>query len=323
MINTKNKILLVFFLASFALISCSTQNTLAPTQAEPQITLTSTKEQLPTAEPTVAVPTIVPSSTSTPLPLATATVVGTPTPDLRLTPKYWREWPVAPALSFRAISVLEQGLLMGNNPRMFSRVGDCQSEPDVFLGIYSTDRWALPAEYASASASADYFYDAFSLTNVTAKKGFGVSSVLSPIYSNTEVCQPAETPIDCELRLRKPIVVFVAMGTNWQAGSSASFEQYLRQVVDILIEQGSLPILVNKPDNIEGDGMLNFAIAQVAYDYDLPMVNVWKALDYLPGHGLQEDGIYMVPEAWDNRNLYSFVVLDEVRQAILSIEANK
>ena len=239
---------------------------------------------------------------------------------MRLTPKYWREWEIVPNLSQSSIEILEQGLLLGNNSQSFSRVGDCQSEPPVFLGVYATDRWRLPDEYHDISDSVEYYKDAFDIYNVTAEKGFGVSSVLSPLFSDPEVCLPAETPLDCELRLRQPIIVFIAMGTNWQPESSASFERYLRQIVDILIEKGSLPVLMNKPDNIEGDGMLNLAIAQVAYDYDLPMINVWKALDYLPAHGLQEDGVYMIPEAWNERNLYALVVLDNVRQSIMSFD---
>ena len=315
----KNKLVLTLFIASIILATCNAQ-------VPPTTTISNPVAEKMDAPPSAVnpratlPPTIAPLSTATPTVITSPTTPPTATPDTRLTPKYWREWEIVPSLSQSTIEILEEGFLLGNNPQSFSKIGDCQSEPDVFLGIYATDHWVLPEKYESANASISYFSDAFALENVTAKRGFGVSSVLSPLYSDAEVCQPAETPIDCELRLRQPLVVFVAMGTNWQPGSSESFERYLRQIVDILIEEGSLPVLVNKPDNIEGDGLLNRAIAQVAYDYDLPMINVWRALDYLPAHGLDADGVYMIPDAWNERSLYALVLLEDIRQIILSFE---
>ncbi|HLO28359.1 MAG TPA: SGNH/GDSL hydrolase family protein [Anaerolineales bacterium] len=283
---------------------------------------------VPTVVSTVMPESVAPHKTGPTTPVsptyapAVSAVLEVATPDSRLTPKYWREWPVVPTLSDRARAILRNGIQMGNDIHSFARIGDCQSEPPVFLGIYGTDRYKLPSKYPTLPETIEFFQPSFERVNVTARQGFGVSNVLSNLFSDPKMCQQGETPVDCELRRNKPIVAFIAMGTNWQPNSSAKFELYLRQITDHLIKAGTLPIIVTKPDNIEGDWLLDRAMGQVAYDYDLPLVNVWRALDYLPGHGLDKDLTYMVPAAWDERNLAALRTLDLIRQEITLLSEN-
>ena len=46
--------------------------------------------------------------------------------------------------------------------------------------------------------------------------------------------------------------------------------EYLRQVVDLIIANGTLPVLSTKVDNVEGNHGINKVTAQIAHDYDLP-----------------------------------------------------
>jgi hypothetical protein len=78
-----------------------------------------------------------------------------------------------------------------------------------------------------------------------------------------------------------------------------------------------LPVLATKGDNIEGDWKLDRAIAQVAYDYDLPLVNVWRAIQPLPNHGLQPPkNIYLTGDAWMLRNEAWLKTLDAARKIL-------
>lgn len=208
------------------------------------------------------------------------------------------------------------GQAVGNNPRFFSRIGDCQSMPSVFLGIYDTDRYWFSDDYAFLQRTVDQFSGAFEAENVTAVDGFSVASVLSPLMANKDVCTGTETPLACEYRLHKPVFFFISLGTNWHPGEAASFEGYLRQIVDFSIANGVIPVLMTKADNIEGDGELNEAIARVAYDYEAPLVNTWLAVQYLPNHGLEEDGIYLTTTAWDERAFTALQTLDALWQAL-------
>lgn len=122
-------------------------------------------------------------------------------------------------------------------------------------------------------------------------------------------------PVQCELRVRKPSIMFVNLGTNWKPGASSKpFENYLRQIVDLIIANGTLPVLSTKADNVEGDHSLNKAIASVAFDYNLPLYNFWLAADTLPLHGLDGNREnYLAPIGWDRRNYTALQVLNELR----------
>ena len=43
-----------------------------------------------------------------------------------------------PAVSARAIALYQAGLAAGNNPRAFSKIGDCQNITSHFLGPFDT-----------------------------------------------------------------------------------------------------------------------------------------------------------------------------------------
>jgi hypothetical protein len=215
---------------------------------------------------------------------------------------------------------------MGNDPHVFSTVGDCQSAPNVFLGIYESDRSPLgPAEGAASAEGPNlqqtvrYYAGSFSRQSLAVRDGLSAPSALSPLWSDQASCQPDENPVQCELRLRKPSVMFVNLGTNWKAGASADrYEAYLRQIVDLMIAHGTLPILSTKADNVEGDHSLNLATAKVAHDYDIPLWNFWLAADSLPNHGLDpaRDNVYLTPQGWDRRSFTALQVLDVVWRAL-------
>jgi hypothetical protein len=260
-----------------------------------------------------------PSLTASPSPLPSLTSpptqVMTPTPDTRPLPRNWSAWPIVPTASARAVAIYRQGLLDGVNPQTYSVVGDCQSKPDVFLGIYATNRYFLGTADQYLQETIDVFQSSFSHDSAAVRDGLSAPSALDPLWADTSRCKANESPLACELRLYKPMLLFINLGTNWKAGASAdAYETYLRKIVDISIAAGALPILTNKADNVEGDHSINLATAKVAYDYDIPLVNFWQAADSLPNHGLDpaRDNIYLTPDGWDVRNYVALETLDSI-----------
>jgi hypothetical protein len=279
--------------------STNTISSVLPT--EPLSTLTFTAPITPSPSPTkIYTPTTSPSLT----------------PDTRLIPYYWRDWHVTPELSPRAQEILR---LAVKNPELdlhaFSKVGDCQMTPATFLGGFANGIYTIPAGFED---TVTWFSTSMTSESVTAANGLGISSVLDPLFGlakgNTQ-CQANETPLDCELRIHHPAVVLIAMGTNWAPHGETSFEQYLRIVVDRTLTSGALPILATKADDIEGDWRLDLAIAQVAYDYDLPLVNVWRSVQDLPNHGLEQPpkNEYLTGDGWMRRNYAWLKTLEKVR----------
>jgi hypothetical protein len=294
-------IISVLFLPSCQASDVSSQPPVTSTQIVPQLTATlSPAETQATSSP--------PTITFTP------TISPTSTPDTRLTAHYWREWPVVPDLSPHAESILREAI-KNTDSHSFSKVGDCQMTAGTFLAGYANGKYIIPAGYEDTVV---WFSESMQSESVTAERGLGISSVLNPMFglsAGYDQCLANETPLDCELRTRRPVVVLIGMGTNWIPNAALSFEKYLRQVVDKVLETGALPILATKADNVEGDWKLNEAIAQVAYDYDLPLVNVWRSVHDLPGKGLERK-IYLTPDGWMRRNQAWLLTLDRVRETL-------
>jgi hypothetical protein len=252
-------------------------------------------------------------------PVFTPTVTLTATADTRPLPRAWGSWPIIPTASARAIQIYQKGLALDLNPHTYSVVGDCQSMPEVFMGIYGTDRNPVGPDRSDLLETISVFHDSFNHNSAAVRDGLSAPSALDPLWADPSRCNATESPVACELRLYKPTIIFVNLGTNWRAGASAdAYEGYLRKIVDLIIENGSVPILTNKADNVEGDHSLNLATAKVAYDYDIPLMNFWLASDSLPNHGLDpaRNNIYLTPEGWDVRNFVALRTLDSVWRSL-------
>ncbi|HEX7974492.1 MAG TPA: SGNH/GDSL hydrolase family protein [Anaerolineales bacterium] len=297
-------------LACLLLAACATS---APAATAAALPATSAPASPPSIEPPNQPATNQLTSPQPPNLPSTQPANLTPTPDTRLDPSRWQSWPVVPTLSAAARQIYQNGLALGSDPHRFSTVGDCQSAPNVFLGIYATDRYWLGKDYGFLQEVIDFYQGSFDHTSASVRDGLSAPSALTPMWADRKVCDPAEDPVSCELRLYHPALVFVNLGTNWRAGASAeAYGGYLRRIVERLIAGGALPILSTKADNVEGDNSLNRMTAQIAHDYDIPLWNLWLAVQDLPHHGLDPErkDVYLSTEAWDRRNFTALQTLD-------------
>lgn len=87
----------------------------------------------------------------------------------------------------------------------------------------------------------------------------------------------------------RPSIVVVALGTNDVYGGAAEFELALHEIMRKVLNSDAIPILILKADNLNDSGEFNRIIAQVALTYEIPIVNLWRAMDPLPNHRLRGD----------------------------------
>ena len=263
----------------------------------------------------------------------TATLPPIPTPEQKepLPEDEWMKVPAIPArISDRARLIYEYGLSLGNDPQHFSIIGDCQNVSSYFLSVFDQPgEFSLGSEYAYLQPTIDYYQGSFSRKSLAVRGGFNAAAVLSPFRADRKSCNPNESPLDCELRTWKPSIVFVSMETWWSEKPAAEYDKYMRKVLDRIIDTGALPIIATKADNLEGDNAINATIAQIAYDYEIPMWNFWAAVQPLPHHGLSPDGFHLtfarnffddrkrMKSAWPWRNLTALQTLDAVHNALM------
>jgi hypothetical protein len=332
--------ILIALFALIALAACAPLGT--PPAAAPTLTPPPTAAPAPSTAPSPAPATVTaaPSASAAPLPAATLTLTLPPsaTPDTRLSPDKWQEWPVLPALSARARALYQAGLLQGNNPKAFSKVGDCQNITSHFLAAFDEpNQHKLGDKFANLQPAIDQFKGMFKRESAAVRNGFNVAAVLSVVQADPDVCKPGETPLTCELRLNKPSIVLISMETWWAKKPAQEYEKYMRQILDQVIAAKAVPVLATKADNLEGDFSINATLVRLAYEYDIPLWNFWKAVQPLPSGGLTDDGFHLShdsqrpddplfyqrlsePKAWDYgwtvRNVTALQALDAVwRQA--------
>lgn len=274
-------------------------------------------------------------SSATPLPLPTNTkpiIIPTST-ETAIIPQansclQWQSWPVVPAVGKTARTLYQRGLAEGNDPRAFSKVGDGEIAAEWFFVAFDLgpDYYGL-GPYQNLAPVIEYFEGSFERIGVAARSGFNTERILDPLARDRERCESGESPLACELRLRRPVFAILSLGTN-QVWQPAEFEQGLRQILEILLSKNVVPILSTKGDNLEGDHRINQIIACLAQEYDVPLWNFWSAIQPLPHHGLQPDGEhltygitdfdneYALQSAWTVRNLTALQALDAVWRGV-------
>lgn len=259
-------------------------------------------------------------------PKATATSqrpMETPDPD------EWQYAPVFPeSISNRAKEIYARGIELGRDPQVFSKVGDCGGTPSWFLGVFDPGHGEYRlGKYQNLEEVIAYFQGSFGRSSLAVENGFNAASILSTIRANPEFCRQGENPLACEFRLNNPSIALIMLGTN-DVYHVDEFEGRLRQIIEYTIDQGILPVLASKPDNLEGEHSINRIIYSLSVEYEVPFWNVWLALQDLPDNGLQPDGAHVTfaPNYFDNdnamqsgwpwRNLTALQVLDFLWQEL-------
>lgn len=248
-----------------------------PTQGQVTITKEATKRATPT-------PTI-----------ESATV--TATTDVNT----WMNLPVQPEAGLNVRLIYQRGIELGNDPNAFSVFGDCQAEPQEFLGVYDTDEPLVEDLPLELQETVQHFSGSFNRGSPTAQDGTTPGALLWDQWHRGEYgCSFGETPVDCELRIHRPSFVIIQIGSHFESRNT----EYLRRIITQLIENGVVPILATKADNRELDHRVNRDMALLADEFDLPLWNFWAAVSGLPDRGLYvmkgrelQGAIYLTDEA--------------------------
>ena len=302
---------------SVTLSTVSQTSFTAPTEIG--IPPTKTPPVAPSATPK---PTVTPTPSLTPEPSLTPTPTATPLPAaLGLDPADWKNWPVIPVVPERARQIYQLGQSLGNAPHAFSVFGDCQSEPDVFMGVYETDPELVVGLSPDLQEPVAWFTGSFNRPSPTVRGGTTTGALLWSVWhQNKFTCTVYESPVTCELRIHKPAFVIIHVGTHYETRN----QDYMRKILDQLIAAGVVPILATKADDRELDEHVNAQYAQLAAEYNIPFWNFWAAVDALPNRGLYtrpdatyQGDLYLTDEAAAIHRMTALQVLDVVRRAVM------
>ena len=230
----------------------------------------------------------------------------------------WQSLPIYPILTERHREIYQNGIRAGNDPTYFAVIGDCQTMTGQFLGLYYNLDSNLFTENTENYLETIAFFREKSIKYNTPGNMDGANPAAHllpgrPVdYIEAGVCFENESSLQCELRAYKPSIVFIRLGTHWTERDPI----YLRQIVQTLLDANVLPIIATKVDNHEEDNSINQEIALIAQEYDIPLWNMWAAMQGLPDHGLDAESVggYMhLSEAGKQIQRYSGLqILDTV-----------
>ena len=325
--------LIVFLLSVLILQACAFGNqpkNISAIDLTPSIleTVFITPPPLLASDPHIATKALAPSVI---VPVTTtATITLMPAMD------YWMNLPVVPlGVSDVVREIYQRGLVMGNDPNAFSKVGDCHSTNPYFLADFDLGPSVYHlGDHAYLQPTIGYFEGSFSRTSLAAKQGLSTAGVLASLWSDWKYCSSNETPLDCEFRLHHPSFAIISLGTNEAYDvklDRSTFEPRLRRIIEHSIDQGVVPILSTKADNDEGDHYINYVTARLAMEYELPLWNFWKAVQLLPEQGMRSaDHLTFAPTksytdfsrseyltyGMQVRNLTALQMLDMIRREI-------
>ena len=244
------------------------------------------------------------------------------------------EYPYLSDISPRMVEIFRIGQAMGNRANVIAVVGDSNSQHPAFLKPFDWGNYNL-GNYGYLQATIDFFRGSFAKDSPAAVGGFNTIKVLDPAQS-PPYCN-GEAPLICEYNQKRPSVALILLGTgdqhNWQ-----SFEANYRRIIEVSLSRGVIPVLITKGDDLECRdnnapcGFINSKIAQLAAEYQAPLLNLRQVTQQLPNGGMTGDGFhYNFPpgdrSAWftaeylqygyNQRNLTALQALDVLRRRVI------
>jgi hypothetical protein len=230
------------------------------------------------------------------------------------------DYPVIPEVRPALRAVYQAGLARGNNPHVFSKLGDCNTENPNFLGPFADGEYDL-GEFAYLQDVIDQFagypargdgweQDSFATIGFAAASGFNVAGPLDPTWANPQWCAAGESPVRCEYRVARPTFAVIMFGTNDVTYTEPdAYNFYLRAIVSETLDHDIVPILSTfptRPEDPDKSRLLNQIVVRTALDYGLPLMNLNRALEPLPHHGVDPaDTIHLTVPADQRVDVFS------------------
>ena len=163
-----------------------------------------TMQHTPTAIPATAIPpTVVPTIAPALDPPQQVPVNGIPWESIVVMP---------PDVATHAREIFAAGQALGRNPNAYSKVGDSTTENPHFLARYDERPYSL-GPFAHLQAVIDHFHGSHGRDSIAVRIGLHAWTANDPTWAEAGICLPNETPVQCEIRVHNPAVVFIRLGT--------------------------------------------------------------------------------------------------------------
>ncbi len=250
--------------------------------------------------------------------------------------------PIIPVISDTMVKVYQQGQQLGNVSNVITKVGDSLVANVQYLIPMSNSRRAMgPYDYLTDTIK--YYGASIATDSVAARLGMSTYGIVDPFWADKTKCNPAETPLDCEYRIKKPSVAFIMFGPNdVRSMTEDKYAGQMRQIIEDSLKHGVIPVISTFSTHPEEEFFwqsinFNLQLVALAQEYQLPLINLWAAARVLPEYGLDQDKVHLKVSGLDYlkydtgyeafygvslHNLLAICTLDDIRHK-LGIEVQK
>lgn len=272
--------------------------------------------------------------------------------------------PIVPTIDAASKSRLRAIYLTGkklkNRPGVFAKAGDsltaswsflvdvgCGSEQ---LGAYSRLADTIAFFRATALKPTSAFgsgwcttANSFTARSISADSGWVSDDAVRTLAVRALPANcgaRANTPFLCELKRKKPSIVFIMYGTNdlERSTDTTTFQRNLTTMVQQSIRAGVIPVLSTIPPRTDiyatRVDSYNQAIIRVAQIAQVPLWNYWRVFQRtdLVNNGLDSDGVHpnvyeqdqgadfgpvALQYGYNQRNLTAIQILDIIRDVVI------
>jgi hypothetical protein len=202
--------------------------------------------------------------------------------------------PWVPVITPQQRAIYQGAAKFGKDLNMFTVIGDCNSQPPVYLRRVATGEFDGSRVEPRIQQVLARFEGAFGRVSLAAKGGFGTAAMGDPTWADGALCDVTMGPFECEVWVSRASVVFIELGTGDQLVWK-QFEGHYRPLVELALKKGPLPVLVTKADDIETSedapsGYINDIVRKLASEYQVPLLDFHAATRNLPNFGLIDEG---------------------------------
>lgn len=211
---------------------------------------------------------------------------------------------VPPEVHENVQAIFARGQRLGNQPFVATKIGDSVVANEWYLLPMAWRRVNL-GPYAYMEPTLELFGPGMS-ESVAARQGLTSATAFDAFWADKSLCQPNESPLACEYRIKRPSVAFIMFGYNDMIAMSATdFRTHMRRLVEESVLAGVIPVLITFSSNPETSNWAdsleyNVAIIDTATRYRVPMINLWLASRGLPDYGLERDNIHLRNSGYDH-----------------------
>lgn len=207
------------------------------------------------------------------------------------------------ALQGSLSAIFNTGTQQGRKASVFAVAGDdSAADPNFLQPFASANGYALDDKSQTLKTIIDWYSqtdlggtNSFNHRGGAAQPGWTAANLIAPASGGD--CQSGESVLACEIRDTNAAVVIISVGLNdaINATDVNTFSANLKQAIEIAKASGAIPVLLTAQPRLDANGSditipYNQAIIQTAASEQVPVVNVWRALNDLNNHGLNSDG---------------------------------